>query len=421
MSVTFDFALGGQPVRKIRREERVWVPSLRECITARGGWVFSSEDYEAGELITHGQSCIWICGESALADALVRGLKVHNLLGAQMLGLSYDEFQKRVKETVCKDARQAAKPGNFGFPGGMGPVKMVLQQRKQGPDTPHPSGPTMIQLEDGTPIRGYKGLRFCILMEGADRCGGPGNMTTKWGREHAPIVPTCSRCIACAVKLKEAWLKAWPENHEYFAYINDCCENGQLITDEHLRLWPWLRDFFVPGRLAPGEIMQHHSGRIRGGTDYCSAANGFFQGLLADAAKSALRRVSRECYDRTVRVEKLAHENSRVSEFAGGPSPLFGHRPIVFAHDEIITEHPISEATEGALRVSEVMCEELMFYCPDLAPAVAADPALMSRWFKGAAAVWEQGLLDVATGKRDKSKRAKDVRDKLTPYEPKRL
>ena len=37
---------------------------------ANTGWVFSSSDYNAGELVTHAQSCIWLVGYSKLGDAL---------------------------------------------------------------------------------------------------------------------------------------------------------------------------------------------------------------------------------------------------------------------------------------------------------------------------------------------------------------
>jgi hypothetical protein len=92
---------------------------LRECIEARPGTVFSSEDYDSGELVTHGQSCLWICGESKLAEALLSGMKVHIALGATMIGMAYDDFQKIVGDPThprygaCKDARQAAKPGSI--------------------------------------------------------------------------------------------------------------------------------------------------------------------------------------------------------------------------------------------------------------------------------------------------------------------
>lgn len=368
-------------------ESGEWVPSLRECIEARPGHVLGSIDYDSGELITHAQSCIWITGFSKLAKALVDGLKPHNALGATMIGLSYEEFDRQMKDksssrfAYCKNARQAAKPPNFGYPGGMGAVKLVLQQRKQGPNTPHPNGPSWVKDDDGKLVRGYKGLRFCLLMDGTDHCGGDGNMLRTWKDRKIP--PTCKRCIECAVRLKQVWQRQWPENTTYFQFIQACVENGQAVTGEMLARWPHLRETFVVGqRLAPGEIVQHYSGRIRGGIDFCSGANGFFQGLLGDIAKSALRRVSRECYDPTIRIDAFAHENSRRSRYADGASPLYGTRVIVFQHDELLPEFPEDVAHDAATRVSEVMVEEMMHYCPDLAPAAKAPPALMRQWNK---------------------------------------
>lgn len=385
------------------------VPSLRECIRARPGCVLSSEDFEAGELVTHAQSCLWLVGHSELANALCSGKKVHNALGATMIGLTYDEFMRREKEPKCKDARQAAKPGNFGNPGGMGPVKMVQTQRRQGPDTPHPFGPTTIVLEDGTRVRGYKGLRFCILMDGAEACGLEKRMI--WNDR--PIAPTCAHCIECAVRLKRAWLEQWPENTGYFQFINDVLDNGQTITAEMLELWPHLQGWFFAGQqLAPGEVMQHVSGRVRqvntAKTDspYCSAANGYFQALLADAAKAALRRTSRECYDHTVRIPDIIYSNSARSRYAGGPSPLYGSRVITFQHDEQILEHPESMGHDGAMRTSEIMVEELAKYCPDLAPACKAEPTLMYQWIKGAKPVWLHG-----------GSKPANADDRLIPYQ----
>jgi DNA polymerase-1 len=385
-----------------------YIPSLRECIESRPGYTFSSEDYEAGELITHAQSCKWITGDSKLMWALLNKFKPHNALAATMIGLGYEEFQKLLAtgDTNCKDARQAAKPPNFGYPGGMGPVKLVHQQRKQGPNTPHPNGPNWVENDDGILVRGYKGLRFCILMDGADKCGGDDNMVREWNDRK--ISPTCRQCIECAVRLKKVWLRQWPENEDYFKFINDCVEEGQMITWEMLERWPHLAEVYFAGqRLAPGEILQHHSGRIRGGVEYCAAANGFFQGLLADACKSALRRISRECYDRTVKVPDMAHENSRLSRFARSGSPLLGSRPILFAHDEILCEHPDSVAHEGALRVSEIMVEELSWYCPDLAPACHAEPTLMKRWLKSAKPWYLKGGAKPA-----------GLDDRMIPWEP---
>lgn len=373
-------------------EDDEYVPSIRECIEARPGYVLASVDYDSGELVTHAQSLLWLTGHSKLAEALISGTKIHNALGASMIGMSYEEFNARAKDKVCKNARQAAKPGNFGFPGGMGPVKMVHQQRIQGPDTPHPNGPNWIKSETNPKdlIRGYKGLRFCILMDDAPACGI--RKTTIW-RDYK-ITPTCSACIECAVRLKKLWLQQWPENTEYFSFINNCIDYGQQITSKELDRWPWLKEVYAPGtQLAPAEIMQHHSGRIRGGLDYCSAANGFFQGLLGDLAKDAVRQISRECYDNTYRVPEMRYFNSVKSPYAGMQSPLYGSHLIVFQHDEVIPELVESQMHDAAVRLSEVMVDSMRFYCPDLVSAAKAPPSLMRKWFKSAEPVYSNGKL----------------------------
>lgn len=376
---------------------------VRECIVARPGYVFCSVDYEAGELVTHAQSCIWLTGASALADALNAGLKVHNAFAASMMGISYEEFQRRLAEgdPICKAMRQAAKPGNFGFPGRMGAAKLVIQQRKQGPDTPCVNGTTWIidpdnENEDAPKVRGYKGTRFCILMDGATRCGaledGTPNMITEWkGRDYSPI---CKRCVECAERLRAAWLEQWPENVEYFDIVKHCEEEGQPLSAEQQILYGL-------EALKAGEIVQHVSNRIRGGKMGADSignaiANGWFQGLLADATKSALRRASREMYDSTFRLDD------------GSMSPLFGSRFILFAHDELIAELPEHCAHEAAMRLSKIMEEELCAYCPDMVAAIKAEPAIMRRWYKGAATWYAIG-----------GKKPANANDRLTPWYPK--
>jgi hypothetical protein len=322
---------------------------VRECIVARPGYVFGSVDYEGGELVTHAQSCLWLVGPGTransrvmMAEALVSGVKVHDALGASMAGISYETMLARGKE--FKPYRQAAKPANFGFPGGMGAVKLVLQQRKQGPDTPHASGPTLIKV-DGKLVPGYKGLRFCILTGGASRCGEV--KVTRWGKQgyERPCPPTCRACIVCAETIREKWFSQWPENHPYFKYVAEQVDNV-------------------------GHVIQHLDNRQRGGAEFCAMANGYFQGMLATIAKRALRRASRECYVR-----------------GPGETALYGSRIIVFAHDEILPEHPESIAAEACERLAVIMVDEFRKACPDLAPACKAAPTLMYRWDKNAAEV----------------------------------
>lgn len=373
----------------ITRPVKTWVPSLREAVVARPNTSLSSTDYEAGELITHAQSCLWITGSSRLAIALNNNVKPHNALGATMIGMDYEAFNKIVKtDPRAKKARQTAKPPNFGYPGGMGPVKLVHQQRKGDVDTPCPAGPQLIRLEDGTEVRGYKGLRFCVMMDGAEACG----IRKIYEWRDRRIAPTCEHCVECAVRLKEIWLRQWPENKPYFDFVDECCKKGMVITAAMLARWPHLATVFYPGqRLAPGEIMQHVVGRIRGGLEFCEASNGFFQALLAEAAKDAAFQVSRECYDSTYRVPSMLYANSKPTSYAGAQSPLFGSRMILFAHDELICEHPRTIEHDASARVSEVMESMLRYYCPDMIKAVRAEPALMLRWSKAAVPRWLLG------------------------------
>ena len=397
---------------------------IRECIVARAGRVLCSVDYEAGELITHGQSCIWIVGYSRLAEALNAGVKVHNAFAATVLGIAYDDFMVRFSqgETLLKDVRQAAKPGNFGFPGRMGAAKLVIQQRKQGPDTICANGSTWVIDEEATDaahkldpnaepikVRGYKGLRFCVLMDGAKQCGafddGTPNKVSEW--KHRPLnAIVCKHCIECAERLRAKWLEQWPENSEYFDRVAEYEEHGQPLTQAQARLLLTDAEYEYQNghwHLAPGEIVQHVSNRIRGARITAESvgnaiANGFFQGLLADATKSALRRVIREMYDVTFRMPD------------GSMSPLFGSRFILFAHDELVAELPEDTAHEAGMRLSAIMVEELRRYCPDMKKACAAEPALMRRWWKGATPWY-----------RDGGKKPLNENDRLVPWDDRKL
>ncbi len=367
-----------------------YIPSIREAIKARDGWIFSSEDFKAGELYTHAQSCIWLVGKSDLGNALLRNVDPHSALAATVLGVSYDEFIKRKKEPRFKAARQAAKPFTFGKPSGMGSVKLVHQQRGIGPDTPCEGGPMMVDdgNGDGDKVPGYKGLRFCILMNGTKSCGT--RKVTVWGRREEKIAPTCADCLECADHLGDIWLRQWSENKPYFGFVKEAIDDGMVITPHALNRWPWLQEVFKPGqRLEPGQIMQHWSGRLRGNLMYSALANGLFQGLLADIFKLAYRIVSRECYDRTVKVPTLLFPNSLPSRYAGNQSPLYGSRPTGSFHDEALVEHPISMGHDGAMRVSEAMRDCMRYVCPDVAETAEATPTLMPRWYKQAEPVYD--------------------------------
>ena len=318
---------------------------VRECIVARPGTVFSSTDYAAGELVTLAQACLDMVGKSELAKALNNGLDAHLALAGTMMRKSYTEMLalKKAGDKQVGYYRQGAKAANFGYPGGMAELTFTLRKRGEADlFTPCESGPETLEG-----VRGYKGLRSCILLRGKTKCG----VTKIVEYKGKPCAPVCAECVLASKELRAAWFKQWPEMPDYFKKVQLNLEiDGSKVT-------------------------QLRSGRVRGGVDFTSAANGYFQGLLSDAAKNAMCAVTRECYDHTQ------------------GSPLLGSRFILFAHDELIVEHPQDRAHEAATRVSEIMCAALRGMCPDMHAAVKAEPALMRRWLKGAEPKYVDGRL----------------------------
>ena len=150
-----------------------------------------------------------------------------------------------------------------------------------------------------------------------------------------------------AQQLKQLWLQTWPEMRLYFQRIS-------AITDDVI---------------GTHKITQLFSGRVRADVSFSSAANGFFQSLTADGAKSALWLVCQACY-----VDKS--------------SPLFGCRPVVFVHDEIIIEAPKVKANEAAAELSRLMNLAMQRWTPDV-PATST-PHIMQRWFKKAEAEYSK-------------------------------
>jgi len=100
---------------------------FRECFVPRVGNVYVFCDYGTLEMRTLAQVCIDLFGFSALGDALRDGKDPHLMVAADMLNIGYDEAKERLAagDTEVEQHRTAAKPANFGFPGGMGPDAFV--------------------------------------------------------------------------------------------------------------------------------------------------------------------------------------------------------------------------------------------------------------------------------------------------------
>lgn len=150
------------------------------------------------------------------------------------------------------------------------------------------------------------------------------------------------------------WHQTWPEMKPYFAWVSGCVG------------------------YAGGPMKAFVSERVRGDCGYTDACNNSFQAIIADVAKEAMWRVAFECY-------------LGVRYNTGQPSPLKGSRPVAFLHDEILAEVPEWCAHEAAHRISDVMCDVMREYLKNV-PA-KAEPALMTRWYKGAEPVYLDGRL----------------------------
>lgn len=109
---------------------------VRQCYIPRPGYIFAACDYDAAELRALAQVTYAMFGESKMREAIIRGEDLHLALGATILGVSYEEAEKRKRsgDKEIKEARQFAKIANFGFPGGLGAVAFVKYANGMGYD-----------------------------------------------------------------------------------------------------------------------------------------------------------------------------------------------------------------------------------------------------------------------------------------------
>lgn len=346
----------------VRCEYKGTVLGVRECFCARPGCVLCSVDYGAGELCTLARVCLWVCGHSEMARVIIEtgdpGM-LHLDFAADLLGVTLAEAVAlhRAKDKAIGQARQGAKAFNFGLGGGMGAAKLVINKRnKREGVTRSPDGEIV-----------YPGLRFCILLGGERRCGT--EKVIEWkGRTYAPM---CKRCVQVAEELRRKWFAKYPEVKQYHDWVSRLVDEGATF--------PCFRPCWTCGgegcaECAPLAAAYGTEGRgwaverYRGGLEFSEAANNGFQALLADAAKCGLRKLTRECYtDRS--------------------SPLYGSRPLLFLHDEVITEMPRDRAHAAANRQAAIMVSEGSKYVPKV--GLYAQPALMKFICKDAEAKYD--------------------------------
>ena len=160
--------------------------------------------------------------------------------------------------------------------------------------------------------------------------------------------------VGRATTVRDAWLATW-ESRGYFAWVQAVAGDG---------------------------YMRHPvSGRVRATRGVTSAYNSFFQGLVADAATTALWVLACAAYGADP-PGYLDGADSRVGEWFAA---FAGSRPVLFLHDEVIAELPVDRAHEAAEAMAGLMLLAFRLHVPDV--PVRAEPAIMRRWSKDAETV----------------------------------
>lgn len=161
----------GTNLQNFPREEGV-----RDLIKPRDGFWWLSVDYDSLELRGLAQVCLWVCGESRLAQRYQENpnFDPHTELAATLMGVSSAEALelKRIGDKRLKHFRQLAKVANFGYMGGLGAKRFVEYAKGS-------YGVTVTQDE--------------------------------------------------AYRLKDAWFETWPEMRKYFEYVAYTSEIGEPV------------------------------------------------------------------------------------------------------------------------------------------------------------------------------------------------
>jgi DNA polymerase I-like protein with 3'-5' exonuclease and polymerase domains len=187
--------------------------------------------------------------------------------------------------------------------------------------------------------------------------GLPGGMSAKAFQSYARKGYGLTLTEGQSSALHSGFRRKWKEMDLYFPYCSRLCDGGDADQIQFVR-----------------------SGMLRGKVRYTAVCNGFFQHLTAMGAKDACYAVAKECYLGVM-------PNGR-------PSPLAGCRPVLFLHDEIIIEIPYHSAEFGHLavtRLAEVMKQAMERWITRV--PVKCSPVLTRRWWKGAKAVQQDGMI----------------------------
>lgn len=186
--------------------------------------------------------------------------------------------------------------------------------------------------------------------------------------------------VEAATELRDQWLDTWSEMSGYFE-----SRSARLKKAEEADLIARING--VKGNIGDYQCVYTFktSRRARYIRKFTIGCNTPFQGIASDGAKDALLECFYEC-------------------FFDFESPLYGCKPLLFVHDEIVLEVPFDgtershiNAHTAAIRLQEVMVDGMQRHTPDI-PAVA-EPCLSYEWTKDAESSVIDGLLTIYGGK----------------------
>jgi DNA polymerase family A/3'-5' exonuclease len=341
-------------------------PKVRPIFKPERG-LFCSIDYATLELVCVAQVTLDKFGYSKHAEKINAGYDLHAYLGAQLArrlsphfralltasGINhenaddvYDCFRslKQDEPDFYKHWRKFAKPIGLGFPGGLGPYKIL----------------TLAKKTYGVDIVAEAEKLFAEHPEVFDRQNGSVLYWAKklygWEKTSDQWTPVL-KGIALAAELREVWFQTYPEMREYLkVYLGKKSRRSFEEDAEQQSDYSYVSPF----------------GMVRAGCTYTSAANGeCMQTPAAEGFKTAVFNTVKEC-----RLGSLRGRAQVINEI----------------HDEIIFEiFDPADAHDVAMVLKEIMEESMRVVIRDV--KVKAEPCLMERWHKEAEPVYKDKIL----------------------------
>jgi hypothetical protein len=348
----------GPNVQQVPREG-----PFRQLFVASPGHFFLSVDYSTVELRTLAAHCLHRYGWSRLADVIRAGADPHAHTAAMMLEvpveafLQWNEHPNRRQEYA--NARQAAKPVNFGVPGGLGVESLVRYAKASYGVTMTADQARAMREKLITEV--YPELALYLAED---------THTVLAGTLHTAVDTVRAALGDVHLASVRKILEGDPRKADGTPY------QERFISQVWRILIAINRNPELAGPLERRDIgkplaaavcqggVSTLTGRIRGRVRYSQARNTPFQGLAADGAGLALFALVRE-----------------------------GYRVAAFIHDEVLIELPdeggyVSEAK--VRRVEEILCTEMASVMGCEMP-VAVESALTRRWDKKAQLIVKRG------------------------------